>query len=92
MTRSDSEKGHHPAEVEALKLHRHLGEDFEEFLEDIWRSADFKESGHHRGGEASNLFKHQAYMNLAEFKQRLENGYRILCRELAKRVDDDGGN
>ena len=69
-------------DAEAVKLQARLGENFETFLHDLLQDAKQHSGDSEASPELDELFKRQAFRNLAEFKLRVQNGYKLAIDEL----------
>lgn len=76
--------------VEAAKLQAQLGDDFEVFLHNLLEDAKQQAGDPKAPPQLEELFKRQAFRNLAEFKLRIQHGYRLAIDEL--RGDAGAGN
>ena len=70
-------------DAEAVKLQARLGENFEAFLHDLLQDAKQQSGDSEAPPEIDELFKRQAFRNLAEFKLRVQNGYKLAIDELS---------
>jgi hypothetical protein len=76
--------------AEAARLQAQLGEDFEAFLHNLVEDATHQAGSPEAPPNLEELFKRQAFRNLAEFKLRIQHGYKLAIDEL--RGDSEAGS